>query len=347
MLSAVSWVYGKIMDSRNSLYSSEMLKAAQLPAPTISVGNISVGGTGKTPLVAHIAKLLAETGEIVCIISRGYKRNDESKRVLVSNRSEVLTDVSEAGDEPFELARSLLGTAYVIADSDRVAAGLWAYQEYGVTAIILDDAFQHRRVARDLDIVVVDATNPFGDLSTLPTGILREPVGNLARADLIVVSRANLCPNIEELTAEIDEYAPGVPVLISLNEIAGFRTLQDFETGESDSGGAAPKAALAFCGLGNPDNFFDQLQQSHIELTGSKAFPDHHKYTLEDVTNLELAAAELGAQCLVTTAKDAVKLEASHFSLPCYVCESRLVFQDEKGLDEFLIKALQMRSVTD
>ncbi len=344
MLSALSWVYGKIMDSRNSLYSSEMLTAAQLPAPTISVGNITVGGTGKTPLVSLIAERLAETGEIVCIISRGYKRKDESKRVIVSSRSEVLADVSESGDEPFELAKKLLGKAYVIADGDRVAAGLWAYPEYGVTVFILDDAFQHRRVARDLDIVVVDATNPFGDLSTLPTGILREPVGNLSRAGLIVVSRANLCPNIEEIVAQIGEHAPHVPVLISLNEITGFKPLLDFESGVLNYESSIPSNALAFCGLGNPENFFDQLNQSHIELVGSKAFPDHHRYTAEDIRNLEQAVQELGADCLLTTAKDAVKLNASQFTVPCYVCETRLVFQDDKGLDEFLIKALQMRS---
>ena len=152
MLRAAGWLFGKIADIRNSLYDRDIFKSYSLGARTISIGNITTGGTGKTPLVAYVAKILAEAGEKVCILTRGYGR-DSAGRVLVSDGEKVLVDARTGGDEPVELARKLIGRAIVVADADRVAAAKWAKEKFGITAFVLDDAFQHRRARRDLDIL--------------------------------------------------------------------------------------------------------------------------------------------------------------------------------------------------
>jgi len=185
MLRLLGKIYVAIGGLRNSLYDRGILKSHSLGARTISIGNITAGGTGKTPLVAYVAELLADAGEKVCILTRGYGRKNERDRVVVSDGTNVLVDAATGGDEPVELAQRLLGKSVVIADADRVAAARWAKKQFGITAFVLDDAFQHRRARRDLDIVCVDATNPRG-------GLLRESFANLVRADVIIITRADL-----------------------------------------------------------------------------------------------------------------------------------------------------------
>ncbi len=341
MLTGISWLYGKVIEARNSLYARNLIRITRLPAPTIAVGNITLGGTGKTPLVEYISRYLAAKGENVCIISRGYKRKNESKRVLVSNKQQLLADFSEAGDEPFELALKLLGKAYVISDRDRASAAEWAFDKFGITVFILDDAFQHRRAGRDLDIAVLDATNPFGGFKTLPSGTLRERPENLARADAIVISRTNLCDNIEEIIESARRFAPGVSVFSSGNDTDGFIRLEEFNAGKDAILKTISERAFVFCALGNPDNFFRQMNSTGMDIAGMKAFHDHHRYDQSDVHEIQKAAEDSGAKVLITTAKDAVKLSPDNIRLPCFVCKTGLSFQNEKGFTDMLDKALR------
>lgn len=336
------WLYGKIANLRNALYEKGAFKSFSLGAPTLSVGNIAVGGTGKTPLVAFVAEILAEKGEKVCILTRGYGRENPKQRVLVSDGEKIPVDVKTAGDEPFELARKLLGKAIVVADANRVSAARWARETFGVTAFVLDDGFQHRRVRRDLDIVLLDATNPFGNGKVLPSGILREPLENLRRADAIVLTRANLVENVENLKTQIAGINPRCLIFTAENKISNLIELEKFNAETQDSQKPTdhrPLTAdhcLAFCALGNPDSFFNQLRRENYNLAATDIFPDHHFYTPNDAARLARLASQSRADYLLTTAKDAVKLKNLKFDFPCFVVESKMFFDDEKKLRDLI-----------
>ncbi len=359
----ISWVYGKITDFRNRLYESGRFESFSLGAKTISVGNITVGGTGKTPLVAFIAEVLAGSGEKVCILTRGYGRENPKNRVLVSDGENILANVRQAGDEPFELANKLCGKAIVIADADRVSAAGWAREKFGATAFVLDDAFQHRKAKRDLDVGLLDATNPFGNYKILPTGILRESLSNLKRADLIVISRANLIENTADLKMKIREYNSDCPIFVSENKISNLIEIREFNAktqrredakGKTESPTSADEhefvidegksgiwnlesgigKVLAFCALGNPNNFYEQLRREQFNLIHVETFPDHHFYRQSDIEKLDAKAKQIGAEILLTTAKDAVKLKDLHLKTSCYVVEIELRFDDVTGFRE-------------
>lgn len=326
---SLSWIYSKIIGARNVLYDRGLFETFDLGARTISIGNITAGGTGKTPLVAYVAEFLAASGEKVCILTRGYGRINANKRILVSDGEQILADPQTAGDEPFELAQKLLGKAIVIADADRVAAAEWAKRKFGVTVFILDDAFQHRKVRRDVDIVCIDATEPFGGGKMLPTGRLREPIKNLKRADIVVITRANLREDISDLRSEISEVNTDAAIFAAKNDIANITELEEFQAKTQNVQPAVnTKPALAFCGIGNPENFFEQLRQEKFSVIASETFRDHHFYTQQDIVDIERLARENGAEILMTTAKDAVKLSDLKFEIPCYVVEIEMRFDD-------------------
>jgi tetraacyldisaccharide 4'-kinase len=333
-------LYGKISDLRNQMYECGWIASHSLGARTISIGNITTGGTGKTPLVALVAKILANNGEKVCILTRGYGRENSSARILVSDAESVLVDAKSGGDEPVELAQRLLGKAIVVADADRVAAAKWAKENFGVTAFVLDDGFQHRRAKRDLDIVCIDATDPFGNGRVLPAGRLREPLANLKRADAIVITRANLANGLDDLRSEISDLRSNARVLEAKNRIANCVGLKSFHaTAQNEQNFNKPKRPFAFCGLGNPQNFFDQLRQDSIIPVGTKSFGDHHSYSAADVRSIESAANAAGAHSLITTAKDAVKLIDLKFEILCYVAELETIIDDEKGFRDLVISS--------
>lgn len=338
-------LYSKIGDFRNSLYEKDFLRSFSLGAPAISVGNITTGGTGKTPLVAHIAAVLAEKDELVCILTRGYGRADPRKRVLVSDLKAVLAGPRDAGDEPYELAQKLFGKAIVVADADRVSAAAWAKEVFGVSVFVLDDGFQHRRARRDLDIVCIDATDPFGGGRDMRRGLLREPPENLKRAGAIVITRADLVENIGQLKEQLNIYNPDCPVFTVSN-----RTSRLLEIGGANAethgpsirthGEVVPKKALAFCAIGNPGNFFEQLRREGFNVVATRTFRDHHIYSKNDIRSLERAAADAGAEIMLSTPKDFFKLTQMQFGLPCIVVNSELVFDDDEGFRSLIYSFL-------
>src|SRR5215213_1155286 len=196
-LAPLSLAFGALARARSRLYRSGVFKTERVGAPVISVGNLTAGGTGKTPLVEWVARAIAEEGLRPCVLTRGYGRENEGRRVVVSDGVRVLAGVREGGDEAVLLAESLSGVASVVCDRDRVAAARWAREHLGAQAFVLDDGFQHMRIARDLDVVTLDATAPWGGGHLLPWGRLREPVTALARADCVVITRSDLSPDLE------------------------------------------------------------------------------------------------------------------------------------------------------
>ncbi len=355
LLSPLAFLYGAIARARRTLYEKGILKTEDLGILTVSIGNLTVGGTGKTPLVAFVAALLAEKGEKVCVLSRGYRRIDENRRVVVSDGEKILASVAQSGDEPFELAHKLLGAAAVVADADRTAAGKWARQNLNTTAFVLDDAFGHLKVKRDLDIVCIDATNAFGNGKLLPAGILREPPESLKRADAIVITRANLVDEgkIADLKSEILRFNQKAKIFVSKNKTSNLVNLNNFHANPPDAPVTTKKLIthhspvttyMAFCALGNPESFFEQLRRESFNIRSDQTFPDHHFYTPQDVEKLEKTAAADGAQILLTTAKDAVKLRELKFTMPCLVVESELIFDDENFRDLILNLKLKVRS---
>ncbi len=346
MSSLLSLIYAKIADVRNTLYEKGFFKSFDLGARTISVGNITTGGTGKTPLVILVSQILAARGKRVCILTRGYGRKNPKNRIVVSNGKKILSDARTGGDEPVEMAKKLLGKAIVVADANRVAAAKWAKAEFGVTTFILDDGFQHRRANRDLDIVCIDATNPFGGGKMLPSGRLREPLANLGRANIIVITRSDLASNIDEIKSQIAEYAPACPIFTTSTKLSGMTLLDKFLAVPEDESELAQSSfahqtlanakAFAFCALGSPESFFRQLRKDNFEVAGTHAFTDHHFYRQKDIKIVVQKAKDSGAEYLLTTAKDAVKLAGVKMELPCFVVEATLVIDDADGFAALL-----------
>lgn len=328
LLSPLGKVYGRIMAARNSMYQRGRLKSHSFGIKTISIGNITAGGTGKTPIAAKAAAILHDSGEKVCILTRGFGRKNAHKRVVVSDGEQILANAEDSGDEPLELAGKLLGKAAVIADADRISAGEWAKEFLGITAFVLDDAFQHRKVDRDVDIVCIDTIDPFGGGEVLPAGLLREPIDGLKRASAIILTRCDLSEQVEKIRSELHTLVPDVQIFTCKNEILRISQLDgaaDLTTADIDGLGKC----VAFCGLGNPGNFFEMLRQQNFDVVGKRAFTDHHTYTLGDIEQLNETAAGLEADAFITTGKDAVKLSAARFDRPCFTVEIEPVLSDE------------------
>lgn len=331
ILPPLSVLYSAVTRTRLSLYRRGTFHATKLDRPVISVGNITTGGTGKTPLVDWVARTVAAAGKKVCILTRGYGRDNPDRMVIVSDGRTILATPSEAGDEPFLLATNLLGQAAVISSADRVAAGNEAIEQFDTDCFVLDDGFQHLRIERDLNIVAIDATNPWGGGHLLPYGRLREPLSGLKRADCIVITRTDQAKNLETVQTEIRRYAGDVAIFPSRMKISRITRL-------NNSPETLVPPVAAFCAVGNPRSFFDALTH---EVVLQKAFPDHHRYSQPEIDSLTDEARSSGANSLITTAKDAVKLRSLSFSLPCYVVEITPQIDDEAEFTRLVLEGGQ------
>lgn len=297
LLAVLSIPYGIVVRLRALAYARGLHRVKRLDCPVISVGNLTVGGTGKTPMVALIARLLMARGKRVAVISRGYGGSLEGETRIVSDGRTLLLSAAEAGDEPVHLATSVPGLMTVIG-TDRHAAGIMAQERLNPDVFILDDGFQHLRLHRDLNILLMDCRSPLGNGRMLPAGLLREPISALQRADLVVYTRCS--------GAESPAVHGTITSCLAGHSLAGIELLPD---GERQSFKVLHgRKGLAFAGIADPDAFFESLQTEGLELVATVAFSDHCPYGEDEVARLLAESRTAGADYLITTGKDAVKL---------------------------------------
>jgi tetraacyldisaccharide 4'-kinase len=294
----LSVLYGVAVRLRTRYYDRHPAAARSAGVPVISVGNLTVGGTGKTPLVTWLAGRLLERGLPVAVVSRGYGGTAGRGPLLVSVGHGPVVSAAACGDEPFLLATRLPG-ALVIVGADRVAAARLAASR-GARAVVLDDGFQHRRLARDLDLVLLEASRPLAAERLLPAGVLREPPSSLRRADVVVATRCRVSSDLQRFERDVRALNPRALVIGSVTRFRGF----------ADARGRPappPRLALAFCAIGNPAAFREDLAAQGVRLVGFHAFRDHHRYTSGELARLWAEAGRSGAE-LVTTEKDLARL---------------------------------------
>lgn len=314
-----------------------------LPIPVVSIGNITVGGTGKTPMTRYVCEGLVFRGWKPAVLSYGYGGSRDGEFCVVSTPQEVLRSAAEVGDEPLMLAAKLQGVP-VLVGKHRYESGMHAAGELDSNVVVMDDGFQVWKLHRDLNIVLVDGTNPFDNGRVLPAGRLREPVSALRRADCVIVT--GLEPEddaLAEVTAKIVRVAPRVPVFsarhtpVMLYAVEGGAEISV----ESLHG----QQVFALSSIAHPASFERTLSGTGAGLAGCERYPDHHSYTQDDVRRVENRARECGAEFVVTTEKDAVKLEGMHMELPFLALGTRLSISDEDGLWEIVGSALPGRSL--
>ncbi|MBI4637817.1 MAG: tetraacyldisaccharide 4'-kinase [Candidatus Rokubacteria bacterium] len=303
-LAALAGGYRGLLGAREWLYARGILRSHALSCPVVSVGNLTVGGTGKTPAVELAVRTLLDLGHRPAVVSRGYGRQTSGVQV-VADPASIRLDAEDAGDEPFLLARRLPGVAVVVGSNRHQAARL-ALERFGATAIVLDDGFQHRTLGKDLEIVMARARNPWGNGALLPRGPLREPLSALRRADLVVATGARQVEDVGEVRATVSAWAPEAPVLA-----AAYAPTECWTAGTMrpvDLARLAGARLVAFAGIGFPAGFEQTLEGLGVGIEAFMSFGDHHWYSREDLAGLEARAATLGAGGLVTTEKDWVRL---------------------------------------
>ncbi|MBY0493307.1 MAG: tetraacyldisaccharide 4'-kinase [Cyanobacteria bacterium] len=294
-------LYGQVMRVRRRRMERRPHRRRHLSKPVISIGNLSMGGTGKTPVVAAIAQWLVDQGQRPAILSRGYAREDAVDGVVVVDQS---TPVSRAGDEPLMLARQVRG-ATVCVSPDRYLGGVLA-EKLGCTVHILDDGFQHIELARDLDILVTTIGEiPKGRV--IPMGRLREPKDAAARAHFLVATDATA----GAASAEAWE--------LGISQACGVRRTPGEPVGIREPGaGNRPNKIVAVAGIANPDRFITSLREAGYNVVDSITFPDHHRYTAKDLAAIESKMKGSGAEAVLTTDKDGVRFESLSPSFPLY-----------------------------
>lgn len=334
LLIPLAEAYGQGALLREQAYRRGWLKSRRLSRPVISVGNLTVGGSGKTPLVAWIAEALLRRGYKPAILTRGYGRRRGPDVVAIEPQPERNIDPRSVGDEPALLARALPQVPIVVS-ADRYRAGLLAEERFGVDLHILDDGFQHLALHRDLDVVAVDVTRELSDHALLPAGRLREPCSALRRADLILLTRTEL-ENPEPIERQVRAINPEAGLFRCSTVLRGL-----FEAGRGEVQPPAVykgRPLCAFCGIGNPGAFFSDLRRWGFNLSAEFAFRDHHVYGAQEMKRLVAAARAAGAVAFVTTEKDVMNLSPQWNSeLPVLACGIRLEISSAAAFEEALL----------
>jgi len=349
-LQALSWLFNGIAQSRLWLYRKRIFHDQPLGCLVVVVGNLTVGGTGKTPVVEKFARALRDRGRKVAILSRGYKSKsvplwkklwwrlshaEEPPPRIVSDGQRVLLDSEQSGDEPYMLARNLPGVI-VLVDKNRVKAGEYAIKKFGCDTLVLDDGFQYLPLKGRLNLLLVDKTNPFGNGHLLPRGILREPIKHLKRANYVFLTKSNgqRDPDLEALIAEHNPNADIIECAHRPQYLRRFGVAEDAADARAPLTFLKGRRVFAFSGIATPESFEKFLRDLGAVLVGRERFLDHYRFDREDLAELFEMARRERADCLVTTEKDAVRI-AEDLACPLPLYYLRLEIDILRGASDF------------
>ena len=322
----VSKAYGAVTQLRSKGYQRGVLASKKLPCKVISFGNLTVGGTGKTPLTLYTAEQLSLAGYRIVVLSRGYKGKAERDGAVVSDGHQIRLNSRQAGDEPFMMAARLKKFQIpVIVGKDRYKMGMLAVGRFKPEIIICDDAYQHLRLQRDLNFLLIDHHRPFGNSHIFPRGTMREPKSAIQRADALIVTRSEPTDGVvgQDLQTTLDEWASGKPIFITrhvphiyrlIPSGANLRGITESAPACIENSILANKSVFAFSGIARNDEFKATVTDMGAELLGFVGFSDHHFYTINDLQRIAASASNAGAQLLVTTEKDYVKIDPSYMT---------------------------------
>ena len=325
----MSWIYGCIIWIRNQFYNWKWIKTTSFDKPVISIGNITSGGTGKTPLVIYLAQLLLKNGKNPGIISRGYGRKSQGVQI-VHDGKKLLIDAETSGDEPYLMAR-VLDNVPVIVCEDRSSGIQQLLNYYSVNVIIMDDSFQHRKVNRDLDIVTISANEKQENYQLIPRGNLREPLKNIKRTNLLVYTKTE---NYETpiIHSKIQPIYKGIIIKSSLEAI-----LMQYDISGYHKTPVPDKSLFAFCGIAEPDSFINYTMKLGLKIEGIKLFRDHKNYTKTIIKQLSEQIRKSSSKSVVTTEKDLVKLPDSFLAeFKVYVIKINVVFENESIIKDII-----------
>lgn len=328
----ISKLYGFVVETRIFFYKKGVFKRVHLPVPVISVGNITTGGTGKTPVVEYISKYLRGKGKRVAILSRGYAANIKQNNPPAEG----------VCNDEYLLLRENIPDVPNLLNKDRVKTGLEAIRHFKAEYIVLDDGFQHLRLTRDLDIIIIDALNPFGYEQIIPRGMLREPLKELRRASMIILTHVDQCSHdkVRFIIDRLDELAKDVPVIQTVHKPIYLESTENALS--LDICYLYGKRVFAFCAIGNPVSFRKSIEGLGSELLGFRIFPDHHIYTASELIELNREAQRSKPDAIIITQKDKVKIKDAlgRWDFPVWVLKMEICIVKDYEIFEDKINAI-------
>jgi len=330
----LSLLYQIVLFVRKIIYKIHFLEIRSLPCKIISVGNITVGGSGKTPAVEYLSKLLQSKGKKVGIISRGHGRN--SKKTLIVTDGKTKPKTWEIfGDEPYLLAQKLDNVPIIVGKS-RYEAGTKMIEKFNPDVIIMDDGFQHISLSRDLDIVLINSKDTQTTHKLIPAGLLREPISNLSRADLVVLTKTNIHEPSDYLIKIIENVkCPTINNKIELDDM-----LINIKGESNNLGIINSENVYIFSALGDHEGFEKTVEKTGAKIVGHDKYPDHYIYTSDDLERIEVNAKKKGAKIIITTEKDIVKTKNYNSKVGIYAVKMKMVFEPEDLLNKYIKEAI-------